>query len=278
LTSRPAHHTLWSIFNQRAAAAAALEDVMANGGQVPAKKGIPTWAWVGIGCGALIIVVLIVMMAVGFFLARKVKDVAADFEKDPALAAARMIVKLNPELEEVAVDEDAGTITVRNTKTGEVITADFQDIKDGKIGFASGDKKITIDASQAGETGQLTVTDGSGAVVFSAGESSTTKLPLWVPIYPGTEPGSRHSMKTETTVSGGFEIETADPVSTVLEHYRAALDAAGYAVSVNTYTQDGSEGGMVNASHEGEKRTVVVILSVEGGGPTRAVVTYNQGG
>ncbi|MCU0235011.1 MAG: hypothetical protein MUE90_13395 [Thermoanaerobaculales bacterium] len=64
----------------------------------------------------------------------------------------------------------------------------------------------------------------------------------------------------------------------MIEHYRAALEGAGYAVSVNTYTQDGSQGGMVNASHEGEKRTVVVIVSAEGGGPTKAVVTYNQGG
>jgi uncharacterized protein YneF (UPF0154 family) len=251
---------------------------MTNGGPVPAKKGLPTWAWVGIGCGALIIVALIVTMAVGFFVARKVKDVAADFEKDPALAAARMIVKLNPELEEVAVDEEAGTITVRNTTTGEVVTANFQDIKDGRIGFSSGGKEITIDASQAGDSGQLTVTDGSGAVVFSAGQTSTTELPPWVPVYPGSEPGSLHSMTTASTVSGGFELSTADPVSTVIEHYRAALEGAGYAVSVNTYTQDGSQGGMVNASHEGEKRTVVVIVSAEGGGPTKAAVTYNQGG
>lgn len=251
---------------------------MTNGGPVPVKKGLPTWAWVGIGCGALLVVVLIVMMAVGFFVARKVKDVAADFEKDPALAAARMIVKLNPELEEVAVDEEAGTITVRNTKTGEVITANFQDIKDGKISFESGGKEITVDASQAGESGQLTVTDGSGAVVFSAGQTSATDLPSWVPVYPGAEPEGPHSMKTETTVSGGFELSTADPVNAVLEHYRAALQAAGYAVTVNTYSQDGSQGGMVNASHEGEQRMVVVILSAESGGPTKAVVTYNQGG
>jgi uncharacterized protein YneF (UPF0154 family) len=116
---------------------------MVNGEQAPVKQGLPVWAWVGIGCGALLILVLVVVMVGGFFVARKVKDVAGDFEKDPAMATARMIVKLNPDLEEVAVDSDAGTITVRNTKTGEVVTVDFDDIEQGKISFKSGEREIT---------------------------------------------------------------------------------------------------------------------------------------
>ena len=91
---------------------------MSNGEQAPAKKGLPVWAWVGIGCGALVVVVLIVVTVAGFLVANKVKDVAADFEKNPAMATARMIVKLNPDLEEVSTDDEEGTITVRNTKTG----------------------------------------------------------------------------------------------------------------------------------------------------------------
>ena len=100
---------------------------MSNGEGAPAKKGLPVWAWIGIGCGALSILVLVVLMVGGFFVARKVQDVAADFEENPAMATARMIVKLNPELEEVATDEEAGTITVRNRKTGEVITVNFEE-------------------------------------------------------------------------------------------------------------------------------------------------------
>jgi hypothetical protein len=216
-------------------------------------------------------------MAAGFFVARKVKDVAADMEKDPALTVARMIVKASPELEEVGVDEEAGTITVRNTETGEVITVDFDAIKEGKLGFKSGDKEITVDASQVGESGTLKVTDGEGAVVFSAGETSATDFPSWVPVYPGTEPVNRHSMKTDTMMSGGFELETADPVSKVLEFYRAGLEAEGYQTSVNTYTQDDTEGGMVNGSRESDERSVVAIVNAEAGAPTKIMVTYNQG-
>jgi uncharacterized protein YneF (UPF0154 family) len=78
---------------------------MSNGEQAQPKKGLPVWAWIGIGCGALLIMVLVVVMVGGFFVARKVQDVAADFEENPAMATAKMIVKLNPELEEVSTDD-----------------------------------------------------------------------------------------------------------------------------------------------------------------------------
>lgn len=250
---------------------------MVNGEQAPVKQGLPVWAWVGIGCGALLILVLVAVMVGGFFVARKVKDVAGDFEKDPAMATARMIVKLNPELEEVGVDAEAGTITVRNTTTGEVVTVNFDELEQGKISFKSGDREVTVDASGAGESGTVKVTDDEGGVIFSAGEVSASDLPSWVPIYPGTEPASRHSMKTETTVSGGFELETTDPVDQVLEHYRSALAAEGYELNVNTYTQDDTRGGMVNGTREADQRSVVVIVNADAGGPTKIVVTYNQG-
>ena len=250
---------------------------MSNGEQAPAKKGLPVWAWIGIGCGGLLILVLVVVMAAGFFVANKAKDMAADFEDNPAMATARMIVKLNPEIEEVESDAEAGTITVRNKKTGEVVTVNFDDIEEGKLVFSTDKGDVTVDASELEESGSMTVTGKDGSVVFATGKPSANDLPSWVPMYPGTEPASRHSMRTETTLSGGFEVSTADAVADVLEFYRSELDAAGYTVSVNTYTQDDTEGGMVNGSNEAEQRSVVVIISREAGENTTAVVSFNEG-
>ena len=249
---------------------------MGNGGQTPEKKGLPVWAWVGIGCGALMVVVLIVVTVAGFLVANKVKDVAADFEKNPAMATARMIVKLNPELEEVSTDEEEGTIKVRNTKTGEETTVNFEDIEDGKFSFTSGDREITVDATGLEESGSIKVTDDEGAVVFSTGETSAEDIPPWVPFYPGTEPTSRHTMRNDENFTGGFEVVTTDRVAVVLEFYRTTLEGAGYKVSVNTFSQDDSQGGMVNGRHESEQRSVVVILNSEEGS-TKVVVSYNQG-
>ena len=249
---------------------------MSNGEQIPAKKGLPVWAWVGIGCGTLIVLVMIVVTVVGFLVANKVKDVAADFEDNPAMATARMIVKLNPELEEISTDEDEGTITVRNTKTGEEITVNFDDIEDGKFSFSTDEGEVTVDASELEESGSIKVTDDKGGVVFATGGSVADDIPPWVPVYPDTEPSSRHSMKTDEELSGGFEIETSDTVAEVLAFYRSALEGEGYEISVNTFAQDDSEGAMVNAQSGSPKRSVIAIINAEGGGPTKVVVTFSQ--
>jgi uncharacterized protein YneF (UPF0154 family) len=249
---------------------------MSNGEQAPAKKGLPVWAWVGIGCGALMILVLVVVMVGGFFVARKVKDVAADFEENPAMATARMIVKLNPELEEVSTDEDAGTMTVRNTKTGEEITVNFEDIEEGKFSFTTDKGEITVDASEMKETGSIKVTDDEGAVVLSTGGAVSDDLPPWVPVYPGSEPANRHTMRTEQEQTGGFELETTASVAEALEFYRTALQGEGYEVSVNTFTQDDSEGGMVNGSHGENGRNVVAIFNSQRSRPTKILISYSE--
>ena len=249
---------------------------MSNGGQAPAKKGFPVWAWVGIGCGALLIVVLVVVMVGGFFVARKVKDVAADFEENPAMATARMLVKLNPEFEEVSTDEEAGTITVRNTSTGEEITVNFDDIEDGKFSFTTDKGEITVDASEIQDSGSIKVTDDDGGVIFSAGGDVSDDVAGWVPIFPDCEPTNRHTMRTEQEQTGGFQLETTASVKDALEFYRAALSDKGYEVVVNTHTQENSEGGMVNGSHAEKGRNVVAIFSAENGGPTVIVIQYAQ--
>jgi hypothetical protein len=221
-------------------------------------------------------VVLVVVMVGGFFVARKVQDVAADFEENPALATARMIVKLNPELEEVSTDEDAGTMTIRNTKTGEEITVNFEDIEEGRFSFTTDKGEITVDASEMKDSGSIKVTNDEGAVVFSTGGAVSEDVPSWVPVYPGSEPANRHTMRTEEEETGGFELETSASVAEALEFYKTALEGEGYEVAVNTFTQEDSEGGMVNGSHGDEGRNVVVIFNSEGGGPTKIVISYSE--
>jgi uncharacterized protein YneF (UPF0154 family) len=249
---------------------------MSNGEQAPVKKGLPVWAWVGIGCGALVILVLVVLMVGGFFVARKVQDVAADLEENPAMAAAKMIVKLNPELEEVSVDEEAGTITVRNTKTGEVITVNFDEIKQGKLSFTTDEGEVSVDASEVTKSGSIKVTDEEGGVILATGGSVSDDIPPWVPVHPGGEPTNRHTMRSDEERTGGFEIQTSASVAEALEFYRAALEDQGYEVAVNTFTQDDSEGGMVNGSHGEMGRNVVAIFNSEGAGPTKIVVSYAE--
>jgi archaellum component FlaG (FlaF/FlaG flagellin family) len=247
---------------------------MSSPTQAPERKGLHPLAWVGIGCGVLLVIVVCVTLIAGFFVARKVKDVASDFENNPGLAAARFIVKASPELEEVEVDEEAGTMTIRNTTTGELITVNFEDIEEGRFSWTADGEEVTVDVSDAEDgTVKIESSDGKGWQL-SAGEVSD-EVPSWVPIYPGTDPAGGTTMKSSDGMTGNFELTTDDPVAGVIAFYQETLKARGFTVSVNTFTGEGSDGGMVNASAADEKKSVVVVISREDG-PTKVAVNFSS--
>lgn len=244
--------------------------------QAPQRTGLHPLAWVGIGCGVILVLVLIAVMVGGFFLARTVKDVAGDFEDNPGLAAARLVVKASPDLEEVEVDKDAGTMTVRNTKTGELVTLNFEDIRNGRFSWTDDDgQEVSVDVSDA-DSGTVKVesSDGDG-FTLSTGAAVSEEIPEWVPIFPGSETRNRGTMTTSDSLNGNFTLTTDADVDEVLAFYRDTLESAGYKVSVNSYTSDDAKGAMLNGTDEAEERTVIVILGTDGGA-TQATVTYTS--
>jgi hypothetical protein len=247
---------------------------MSNGTPAPERKGLHPLAWVGIGCGVILVIVVAAMLIGGFFLARTVKNVAEDFEDNPGLAAARFVVKASPELEEVETDEEAGTMTIRNTKTGELITVNFEDIKEGRFSWTADGEEVSVDVSEA-ESGTVKIesSDGDG-FQLTTGDAVTGDVPEWVPVYPGTEPKNRGSMKTDDTESGNYTTQTEDSADEVLEYFRETLKAEGYKVNINTFTSDDSGGGMVNGSLESEGKTLVVLVNTDGGS-TSITVTHS---
>lgn len=248
---------------------------MSNGAQAPERQGLHPLAWVGIGCGVILVIVVAAMLIGGFFLARTVKNVAGDFENNPGLAAARLIVKATPELEEVEVDEDAGTMTVRNTKTGELITVNFEDIKEGRFSWTADGEEVTVDVSDAEDgTVKIESSDGEG-FALSTGAAVSEEIPDWVPVYPGSEPANRGTMTTDDSVSGNFTAGTDDAVSEVLEYYREQLKSVGFEVTVNTYSGSDNEGAMINGAQEDGNRNVIVLIGRDGGSTT-INVTYNS--
>ena len=242
------------------------------------KQGRPTLAWVAIGCGVLVVIMVLVLTVSGLFMAKKIKDVAGDldFEDDPAMSAARLIVRMNPELEEVAVDTEAGTITVRHTDTGETVTVDIDDLQDGKISFTTDEGAVTIEASGDPEEGTLKVSSGDETWTLKTGVETDAEVPDWVPVFPDTETESTHSMTSDGRMSGGFQIQSGEDVGTIVEFYRSRLDALGFDVRVDRFSSDGENGGVVHAQEEGSGRSVTVMIRSEEDGSTGVAVSYQE--
>lgn len=242
--------------------------VPASSAPSPKKKGLPVLAWVAIGCGGLLVIAIGVVVAGGFFVARTVGQAA----KDPGMAAAKLMVAANPELEIVSSDTEAGTITIRNKKTGEVITMDLSDVKQGKIDF-TGPKgeKVTLEADGGQDQGILSIQSDAGS--FTLGGGSAAERPDWVPDYPDSSPEGTFSMTEGDKKAGGFQFTTGDTPEAVMDRYEAAFKGAGFEVNKHAYSGGGSTGGVVDA-RKGERHASVSVASGDDG--TTVMVNFEE--
>ena len=128
------------------------------------------------GGGGIFVLTSIAVIGGGLFVAHKVKQAGIDpelIEKNPGLAAAKMIAAMNPDVDVVSTDENSGTITLRDKKSGETVTMNFEDVEKGRIVFeGKGGEKVEIQGQGEGSSRSLRVDSSEGSMVFGAGAAS----------------------------------------------------------------------------------------------------------
>jgi hypothetical protein len=240
------------------------------------KQGLSTGAKIAIGC--LVAVVLcvggcFVVTAVGLHWAgKKVKNFAENAEKNPnaaAVQAVELMVKFNPEVEVVSSDPDAGTITLREKKTGKVVKFNAEDIKNGKFSFESDGEKVNVEAN-GDNGGSFKVESSKGR--FAVGGAADA-APDWVPVYPGARADSYSNLEANGEKSGTFTIHTADPAEKVLAYYKSQLEGAGFKVEKSTLESTAAFGGNLTAT-AGARSVNVTVATQEG--ETQGLVAYSE--
>ncbi len=238
---------------------------------VPAqKKGMSVWAWLAIGCVGLLVLGGVVAGGVVWWGAHKVKSMAQDFQAHPETAAVKMIVAMNPDLELVSTDEAAGKVTIHNKKTGETVTMNMSDVKNGKFSFSTpqGEGSMTFDQ----QAGKMEIHGANGEVAQIGGAA---QLPDWVPAYPGGVPQGVYSASDASQSGGTFGLTTADSVDDVFAWYKSQLESAGYKVTETHYSGPQGNGGMVAGESADGKRTVTFTLATDSG-QTRVAGVYSE--
>ena len=232
-------------------------------GQAPEqqkKKGLGALAWIGIGCGALIVIILVVLVGGGFFLFGKAKDVVEDFSDNPVAAAAETVVRLSSELELVESDREAGKIIVREVSSGKVLTFDYEDISEGRFSFEGEDgEALRFDASGAADgEATLTIEAEDGTTTLGTG-GQAVDLPDWLPSWSGSvaEQGG-FSTVTNTERTGTYAFQTEDSADAILAFYREVLEDLDLEVSEAKY----SGGGSAVTSLSGKSAEYDVTVSV----------------
>ncbi|MBK1882441.1 hypothetical protein JIN85_08445 [Luteolibacter pohnpeiensis] len=214
----------------------------------PPKKGIPALGWVGIGCGTIIIIlVILVSLAVGFC-----RKTIQEFEKNPEKAAAEMIIRANPDLELVKSDDKAGEITVRR-KDGKTMTFTYEQIREGKFSMTDSDGNVT-----------------------EIGASDLSNVPSWVPRVPNAEGKVNAFQNTsDAEISGSYTTESSATPEEIEAFFEAEADKLGF----NSHSSSNSTfNDMMTrvSTYSGGKRKLTLTLTSSSGKPLMAQVGYSE--
>jgi hypothetical protein len=226
-------------------------------GQQP-KKGLGVVGWVAIGCVGVILVVGVVAGGLFFYGARKVKAMA-----DDPTAAIEMMAALNPDIEVVDKDTDAGTVTIRDKKSGQTMTVDMDDLKEGRINFSTSEgNEASVSFDQDAGKVEIRSEGADGAVAQFGGD---TKLPAWVPSYPGATSEGVYSAQDAQSESGSFTLSSTDSLDEVFGFYRSQLQSGGYKVTENRYSSPQGDGAMlVGETADGNRTLTFTMQAAEG--------------
>jgi hypothetical protein len=210
----------------------------------------------------------------GYFLMRKAKQAGFDsalLTKNPAYAAAKMAVTLNPDVETVSSNDSNGTITVRDKKTGQVMNFKFDPDKKTMVITDENGKEATVKVTGDGDKGAVEVQGPDGAVKFGA--TTSNQMPGWVPVYPGSSPQGTFSTQTKDGNQSTFTFKTKDAAAKVMSYYQDQLKAGGFTINLSTTSP---QGGMVMAEDSGKTRSVMLTVGGSGEGTDVSVTSIEK--
>ncbi len=249
---------------------------MTNGPQTQ-KKGLSPLAWIAIGCGGLAVIGAIVAVIAFYFIGMKVKEVAEDFEKNPALSAAKLIDLADPSVEITDSDEAAQTVTFVKTETGEEFVISFEDIENGNLSWTTSEGTYGINASEVKEGGQVTYSSPEGETRLGTGSSAD--IPQWVLLPPNAfNVESSFSVTNADLSTGAVSAKSRDSLDEVKSYYQEEMEAAGYEVSVTSYSAGGQRQDIVSGTRDGGKQVLNAAISLQEGQEVQVVVQYQGPG
>ena len=202
----------------------------------PAVKKRSPLPFILLGCFGLLVIGAIGIMATGWFVKSKLENAGFDsdlMQKNPALATAKIMAALNPDVEIVSSNDSAGTVTFREKSTGKTVTMNLDQLKEGKLTFQEEGK------------GEVTMSTEGGSVVVKTPEGTTSwgtsaNAPDWLPAYPGAQGQAVMSGTDQSGARGTFTFSSKDSVDQIVTFYEKELPGKGYKVERTMSTRQGA--------------------------------------
>jgi hypothetical protein len=230
------------------------------------QKKTSIWVWILGGLAVFFFLILATCGVAAYMGMRMIKSAGFDSElmqKNPGLAMAKMVTALNKDYETVKTNDREGTITVREKSTGKVMTMKF-DPDTKKMVIVTDDGKQS--SVTVGENGVSATNSDGSSVKF--GQAAGNNAPTWVPMYPGSTPEGTMSSVNGDATQNVFTFKSKDPASKVIAYYSDQLKTAGFSINMTT---NSAEGGMISATDDGKKRTIIITVGTSGEGSETGV-------
>jgi len=218
---------------------------------------------------------VIAFFALSYFVYNKAKQVSRDIQDRPALAAAKAIVAMNPDVEYVSEDDDKGTITIRDKKTGETITMSADDASKGKLSFKKDGKDVgSIELKAGQDSGSLEIKGEEGSAKMGVGISD--EAPSWLPMYPNSDVQWDFSVRNKDGQKGALHFITTDPPEIVIRFYENEFKQAGFRVLTTAVQQGTGRTSYITAEDDTRKRTGSATVFPNTGGGNRVQVLFES--
>jgi len=217
----------------------------------PSKKGMPVLGWVGIGCGTMLLIAVVIISLLIGWCKRTVGDIS-EFKRNPERAAAEMMVRMNPDLKKISQDDAKGEMTIR-TKDGQQVTLSYKEISQGKFTIKDAEANIT-----------------------QIGQVDLTNVPAWVPRLAQPKVISASIQNTESgKVSGLYSATSGESINALDEFFKAETGKLKFTKSSSSsFNADGVENR--NLSFEGAGRKLNVVLTGKPGEDVQVNVGYEE--
>ena len=214
------------------------------------KKGLPGLAWAGIGCGAVLIIAVIVVGLLIGLCKRKVNEITKEFNENPERKVAEFIINASSEYEVVSHDDVAKTMTIKEKKTGKETTMSYKDISEGKFAM----------------------TDSEGNSL-ELGTVKPEELPAWLPILTGATINSGFQTKENGKISGMVVFGTTQTPQEVSDFFKTKTESWSSSSSSSSINIGGVQQYVFERSSDTQEINVMAQKTEAG---TQATVTYKE--
>lgn len=205
-------------------------------------------AWLGIGCGGILLIAIIAVI----WLAKAGVDKFKEFAANPHKTAAEMVIAGNPDLTKLSQDEGKGTMTIR-TKDGKEMTFSYRDIAAGKF----------------------TVTDADGNAT-TLGSTDLSQVPAWVPKADDMSDGiSIYHTASASGVNGQFSGKSSKGLEDLKSFFESAASGLGLSSGSNSSMNLGGT-SVATIEYSGNGKSLKIVMTEKSGSPTLINTNYSE--